>query len=165
MITVREYKSPCGTLILGAVGDSVCLCDWDNAKHKRAVEERIKRLTRQQFNEGNSDVLDVAINQLDEYFAGTRRDFDVDLLMIGTDFQKTVWDAIMQIPYGRTMSYGELATVMGCANSVRAVANAVGANGISIFVPCHRVIGTSGSLTGYAGGVSAKQKLLELERI
>ena len=165
MITIREYKSPCGTLILGAVCDSLCLCDWENARHKHVVEDRIRRFTKLQFSEGDSEVLNVAINQLDEYFGGTRRVFDISLLLIGTEFQKRVWNAIMQIPYGKTMSYGELATVIGCANSVRAVANAIGANGISIFVPCHRVIGSSGSLTGYAGGVSAKQKLLELERL
>jgi methylated-DNA-[protein]-cysteine S-methyltransferase len=111
-----------------------------------------------------SPVLERAVEQLDEYFAGLRSEFDVPLLFVGTDFQKMVWRELLRIPYGDLISYGEVATRIGRPKSVRAVANANGANAISVFVPCHRVIGTDGSLTGYAGGMAVKEFLLKLEK-
>ena len=102
--------------------------------------------------------------QLDEYFSRCRRAFDMPLLFVGTDFQKKVWERLMEIPYGQTVSYGGMAAGLGVPESVRAVANANGANAISIFAPCHRVIGSDRSLTGYGGGLEAKQFLLSLER-
>lgn len=113
--------------------------------------------------EGTSDILEEAARQLDEYFSGRRSEFSVPLLFVGTDFQKTVWKALLSIPYGQTLSYGELAARIGKPKSVRAVANANGANALSIFAPCHRVVGSDRSLTGYAGGLEAKRWLLELE--
>ena len=118
-----------------------------------------------EFEEGTSDVIERAAAQLDEYFAGRRRAFDVPLLFVGTDFQKVVWNELLQIPFGQTMSYGEMARRIGMPKAVRAVANANGANAISIFAPCHRVIGSDLSLTGYGGGLEAKRKLLELEGV
>lgn len=108
-------------------------------------------------------MLEDAAKQLDEYFAGERRAFDIPLQFAGSEFQKSVWHELLKIPYGETISYGELARRIGSPKSVRAVANATGANAISIFVPCHRVIGSDRSLTGYAGGMEAKRKLLKLE--
>lgn len=102
--------------------------------------------------------------ELDEYFAGTRREFDVPLLFAGTEFQEKVWCVLLGIPYGSTISYGELARRIGKPKSVRAAANACGANAIAIFAPCHRVIGNNHSLTGYAGGLTTKQCLLHLEK-
>lgn len=104
--------------------------------------------------------------QLDEYFAGERREFDVPLMFAGTEFQKAVWDVLSRIPYGRTETYSELARRIGRPAAVRAIANAVGSNALSILVPCHRVIGADGTLTGYAGyagGLPAKRHLLALE--
>jgi methylated-DNA-[protein]-cysteine S-methyltransferase len=101
--------------------------------------------------------------QLKEYFNRERKEFDVSLEIIGTEFQKKVWNELTQIPYGETISYGELANRMGDKNLMRAVAAANGANPIPIIIPCHRVIGADGSLTGYGGGLDVKQKLLELE--
>ena len=92
-----------------------------------------------------------------------RRDFDIPLLLAGSDFQKRVWQQLPRIPYGQTASYGELAAAIGSPRSVRAVANANGANAISIILPCHRIIGSDGRLTGYGGGLRAKQYLLDLE--
>ena len=92
-----------------------------------------------------------------------RKEFDVPLLFVGTDFQKTVWNELLEIPFGKTVSYGEMAQRIGMSKAVRAVANANGANSISIFAPCHRVIGSDRSLTGYGGGLPAKKFLLELE--
>ena len=91
--------------------------------------------------------------------------FDIPILFTGTDFQKKVWHKLLEIPYGQTLSYGEMTKRLDIPNAVRAVANANGANAISIFVPCHRVIGSDRSLTGYGGGLAAKKYLLELESI
>ena len=101
---------------------------------------------------------------MDEYFRRERRAFDIPLLFAGTEFQNKVWDMLLQIPYGRTVSYARMALSLRMPKAVRAVANANGANAISIFAPCHRVIGSNGSLTGYGGGLDAKRFLLELER-
>ena len=103
--------------------------------------------------------------QIDQYFAGTRMAFDIEIEFRGTDFQKKVWHKLLEIPYGQTLSYGEMAKRLDIPNAVRAVANANGANAISIFVPCHRVIGSDRSLTGYGGGLTAKKYLLEMESI
>lgn len=126
---------------------------------------RLKRILRAEFEEGTSEVIEQALLQLDEFFAGKRREFDVPLLFVGTDFQKTVWNELLKIPFGKTISYGEMAQRIGLPKAVRAVANANGANSMSIFAPCHRVIGSDRSLTGYGGGLAAKQMLLELEGV
>jgi len=104
-----------------------------------------------------------AFKQLREYFERERKDFQLKLEIIGTDFQKKVWNELTKIQYGETISYGELAIRMGNKNLMRAVAAANGSNPIPIIIPCHRVIGADGSLTGYGGGLDVKQKLLELE--
>ena len=109
------------------------------------------------------DQLDEVARQLDEYFAGKREVFEVRLAPLGTAFQQEVWHALQRIPYGTTCSYGDLAEQIGRPRAVRAVGTANGANPIAIIVPCHRVIGSNGTLTGYAGGVERKQMLLELE--
>jgi methylated-DNA-[protein]-cysteine S-methyltransferase len=110
-------------------------------------------------------ILAAARDQLDEYFAGRRRRFDLRLAPAGTGFRLAVWRQLTRIPYGRTTSYGELAAAIGRPRAVRAVGAANGANPISIIVPCHRVIGRDGSLTGYGGGLAAKRALLALEGV
>jgi methylated-DNA-[protein]-cysteine S-methyltransferase len=105
-----------------------------------------------------------AVEQLDAYFAGERREFDLELDPVGTDFQRRVWDALLTIPYGETRSYGDIAEQIGSPGASRAVGLANGRNPIGIIVPCHRVIGANGSLTGYGGGLERKQLLLDLER-
>lgn len=157
------YKSPCGELLLGSLNDKLCLCDWQVEKHRDHVDRRLKRMLNAEFAEGSSEVIEKASRQLDEFFAGQRQVFDVPLLFVGTEFQKRVWDELLKIPYGTTISYGELARRIGMSKAVRAVANANGANSMSIFAPCHRVIGSDHSLTGYGGGLDAKKKLLDLE--
>lgn len=109
-------------------------------------------------------VLDHAARQLDEYFAGRRRVFDLPLLTVGTPFQRAVWELLTEIPFGETRSYAWLAAQLGHPRAVRAVAAANCANALSIFIPCHRVVGSNGSLTGYAGGLAAKRLLLGLEQ-
>jgi len=105
------------------------------------------------------------VKQLDEYFSGKRRDFNLPLVLHGTDFQVKVWNALRQIPYGETCTYGEIARMIGSPKACRAVGMANNRNPIPVIIPCHRVIGSNGSLTGYAGGLEIKQKLLNLENL
>ncbi|MDC6361979.1 MULTISPECIES: methylated-DNA--[protein]-cysteine S-methyltransferase [Flavobacteriaceae] len=109
------------------------------------------------------EVLEDAIYQFKEYFEGSRKEFDLKLNPSGTDFQKKVWDALLEIPFGKTISYLELSKRLGDVKAIRAVASANGKNPLWIVVPCHRVIGTNGDLTGYAGGLHRKKWLLEHE--
>jgi methylated-DNA-[protein]-cysteine S-methyltransferase len=114
--------------------------------------------------EQNDALLEETKRQIDEYLAGSRRAFDVPLLLVGTDFQRNVWNALLQVPYGATASYLQIARAIGKEKAVRAVGNACRANPIGIIVPCHRIIGSDGSLVGYYGGLSLKRRLLNLER-
>jgi methylated-DNA-[protein]-cysteine S-methyltransferase len=116
------------------------------------------------FGEEDPTPFGVIIQQLKEYFAGERTDFDLPLAAGGTEFQRTVWAALREIPYGETMSYGELAARIGKPSASRAVGLANGKNPISIIVPCHRVVGSTGDLTGYGGGIERKRYLLDFER-
>lgn len=163
-IITTKYESPCGTIMLGSFGDRLCLCDWQVGKHCDRVNNRLRRFLNAEFSDGSSAVIDKALRELDEYFAGHRREFDIPLMFAGTDFQKKVWNALLAIPYGKTISYGEMARQIGLPKAVRAVANANGANSISIIAPCHRVIGSNNTLTGYGGGLAAKEYLLRLEK-
>ena len=163
-ILTFRYSAPCGDMILGSYGEKLCLCNWVVEKHPGRVDKRLRTLLDADYVEAPSGILREAIRQLDEYFLKRRKHFDIPLLFAGTDFQKQVWQSLLTIPYGQTLSYGALAANIGCPKAVRAVANANGANALSIFVPCHRVIGGNRSLTGYGGGVEAKRFLLDLER-
>lgn len=119
--------------------------------------------SEEQISDIIPESLEDCVYQLNEYFEGKRQVFDLKLNPQGTDFQKTVWEALLTIPYGKTMSYLELSKQLGDVKAIRAVANANGKNPLWIIVPCHRIIGTDGSLTGYAGGLHRKQWLLEHE--
>ncbi|MDE6333423.1 MAG: methylated-DNA--[protein]-cysteine S-methyltransferase [Muribaculaceae bacterium] len=163
-IITHLYLSPCGELLLGSYGGRLCLCDWHTAPHRHRVAARLRRLLCAEFEEGHSTIIEITAAQLDEYFAMKRRDFDIPLLTAGTAFQKTVWNRLAGIAYGSTVSYGDFAADIGFPKATRAIANACGANAISIILPCHRVTGRNGSLTGYAGGYDAKSYLLELEK-
>jgi O-6-methylguanine DNA methyltransferase len=113
--------------------------------------------------QSNDPYLFGIFNQLKEYFAGTRKEFDVPLDIEGTDFQKRVWNELQNIPYGKTISYKSLSEKLGDVKAIRAVGKANGQNPIAIIIPCHRVIGANGTLVGYAGGLAIKEKLLHLE--
>lgn len=120
-------------------------------------------LTAERTGPRDDSVGDEVSAQLGDYFRGERREFDLPLDLDGTDFQKSVWARLLQIPYGERVSYSDLARDLGDLNAVRAVGTANGSNPVSIVVPCHRVVGADGSLTGYAGGVERKRFLLDLE--
>lgn len=162
-IQIQRYHSPCGDLMLGSFEGKLCLCDWAVEKHRDVVDVRLRKILQADYEEKASDIIRETGKQLDEYFDGKRTVFDIPLLFAGTDFQKKVWHKLLEIPYGTTLSYRELATRLNMPKAVRAVANANGANAISILVPCHRVIGSDHSLTGYGGGLDAKKALLTLE--
>ncbi len=163
MIQKFYYNSPCGKLLLASFEEKLCICDWENEKHRRLIDPKISKFLNAEFEYKQSDVIKKAIRQLEQYFAKERKYFDVPLLFIGTPFQKKVWNALLKIPYATTISYGNMAKNIGMSQAARALANANGANAISIFVPCHRVIGSDNSLTGYGGGLEIKKALLELE--
>ncbi len=162
-ICTQHYQSPCGDMLMAAIGDSLCLCDWTISKRAGCNMRRLMRHTGLALSDASSPVLCEARKQLDEYFSGTRRRFDIKLAPAGTDFQKCVWAVLHEMPYGQTCTYADVARRAGNAKGVRAVAQAIGANGISIIIPCHRVVGADRSLTGYAGGLEAKRFLLGLE--
>ena len=163
-IFIQRYLSPCGEMVLGSFGEKLCLCNWAVEKHPGRVDRRLQSGLKADYEEGTTNVTEKAARQLDEYFNGMRKSFDVPLLFVGTDFQKSVWQRLLEIPYGQTVSYGAMAAKLGMPHAVRAVANANGANAVSLFAPCHRVIGSDGSLTGYGGGLEAKKFLWDLER-
>jgi methylated-DNA-[protein]-cysteine S-methyltransferase len=155
----HEYKlmpSPVGQLTLVARDGKLTAILWE--------KERPNRVRLGPLQEANdSPVLLEAERQLKEYFAGTRNRFELEMDFAGTDFQKKVWEALLTIPFGETRSYSQIALQIGKPKAVRAVGAANGRNPLSIVAPCHRVIGASGGLTGFAGGLEAKQYLLALE--
>ena len=162
-LSSRTIDSPIGTLTVVASQAGLRAVLWpddDPARVPAAESEH----ERSDGDPESTAVLDAAHRQLDEYFAGTRTTFDVPLDAVGTDFQQQAWSALRTIPFGETVSYGEQAERMGDRNKARAVGAANGRNPISIIVPCHRVVGSTGSLTGFAGGLDAKQWLLAHEQ-
>lgn len=162
-VNIQYYDSPCGKLTLASANNGLCLCDWYGMPCSERNIRRLTRLLNAEFTEETSAIIERTKKELDEYFALKRKSFDIPLYPIGTDFQKRVWDALLEIPYGETRTYKEIAQKTGNIKGVRAVAGAIGANGISILIPCHRVIGTDRSLTGFAGGIKAKRLLLGIE--
>ncbi|MEN5312607.1 methylated-DNA--[protein]-cysteine S-methyltransferase [Pseudomonas koreensis] len=154
--TFITLPSPVGELKLVANGARLAAILWENDKPGRV---RLGPMTQAPDN----PLLQNAARQLQEYFAGHRDRFDLELDFVGTDFQKKVWAALLTIPFGETRTYRQIAEQIGNPAAVRAVGAANGRNPISIVAPCHRVIGASGKLTGFAGGLEAKQRLLVLE--
>ena len=162
-ISIQYFDSPYGELVLGSFNARLCLCDWRYRKKRTSIDSRIKSGLNAEYSERDDVILEQAQQELDEYFNRKRKKFDTPLHTVGTSFQKRVWNSLLKIPFGKTLSYQQLAEEIGNRNAVRAVANANGANALSIFIPCHRIIGNNGNLTGYAGGVEVKAKLLKLE--
>jgi methylated-DNA-[protein]-cysteine S-methyltransferase len=148
-------NTPLGKLLLARTTKGLAGVWFDGQKHHPAPLTAMRR--------PDDELLRRAAEQLHAYFAGEGLGFDVPLDLQGTPFQRAVWQALLAIPSGETRSYGEIAAALGSASAVRAVGGAVGRNPVSVIVPCHRVVGSDGSLTGYAGGVDRKRALLELE--
>ena len=156
MTTVcTTIDSPVGPLLLAAGDDGIRTIEFHEARHpvKRGADWR----------EGMHPLIELVRQQLDEYFTGQRRAFDLPLAPRGTEFQQRVWRTLASIPYGETVSYAQLASRVGKPTATRAVGAANGRNPLPIVLPCHRVIGADGSLTGFGGGLPTKRFLLELE--
>jgi methylated-DNA-[protein]-cysteine S-methyltransferase len=152
----KTMKSPLGRLKLVGSDAGLAAVLWEHDNPRRVRLPAI-------IEDSDHPILIEAERQLGEYFAGTRKVFDLKLDYRGTPFQKKVWDALLTIPFGETRTYGELARQIGRPSAGRAVGAANGKNPISIIAPCHRVIGSTGKLTGFAGGLEAKATLLRLE--
>ena len=161
-IVYRHHASPIGPLLLAASGEGLRALYMQRQRHVPDDPDP-SWVVAGDATTGPNAVLDRVAGQLDEYFEGRRRDFDVPLDVRGTDFQRSVWRALCTIGFGETISYGELARRLGNAKAVRAVGLANGRNPVSIVVPCHRVIGADGSMTGYGGGLERKIFLIALE--
>ena len=155
-LTYRFMDSPVGELKLIADASALVAVLWENDKPGRVPLGIL-------IKDEGSDILDQAERQLGDYFAGSRHSFDLALELRGTDFQRKVWNALLTIPFGETRSYLQIAIQIGNPAAVRAVGAANGKNPLSIIAPCHRVIGSSGALTGFAGGLAAKHWLLSHE--
>lgn len=162
-IHLLPYPSPCGLLLLGSYDHRLCLCDWVASKRHEHNMSTLLHTLQTTFSHTPSPTTQTAARLLDEYFAHRRDTFELPLLTIGTDFQRKVWDALLTVPYGATVTYQQLATRIGHSKSARAVGMAVGSNRISIFLPCHRIVGAGHKLGGFAGGIEAKRRLLQLE--
>ncbi len=144
------YQSPIGLVEIGGTSGAIHSLDF---------------VERRRENVASNGMMEGVIQQIDQYFKGTRSEFDLAIDPQGTDFQKAVWRQLLRIPFGRTASYGDIARAIGNPKAVRAVGAANGRNPISLVVPCHRIIGSDGSLTGYGGGLWRKEWLLKLEGI
>jgi methylated-DNA-[protein]-cysteine S-methyltransferase len=150
------YESPQGPMLLVALGEELCGAYFDGQKYVAQVASDWRR-------DAHQAALRQAKRELAEYFAGERKQFALALAPEGTAFQRSVWNAISSVGFGETITYGELAIRAGCPGSARAAGAATGRNPIGIIVPCHRIVGSNGSLTGYAGGLDRKRALLALE--
>lgn len=156
---IFNYYSPTGELEIGVSGKRIVLLDWKTSRRHVKNILRINQL----LNVPETHVKNRICRELDLYFSGKSREVRIETLIIGTDFEKLVWEGIQKIPYGETVTYGKLAGNIGCPTSVRAVANAVGRNPLSVIIPCHRIVAARNMPGGYAGGIEAKRFLLDLE--
>jgi AraC family transcriptional regulator of adaptative response/methylated-DNA-[protein]-cysteine methyltransferase len=163
-LVMDVVESPVGPLLVAAQDSGVCLLEFTD---RRVLDQQLATL-RRRFGSGlvpgRHRYLDQLQEELAEYFAGTRTDFQVPLVYAGTAFQQKVWDGLRKIPYGQTLSYEALAAAIGAPGAQRAVGRANGQNRIAIVIPCHRVVNKDGQLGGYGGGLWRKQFLLDLER-
>jgi len=176
-VKIYEYNSPCGKLWLAAKRGKLCLCEWAGSKNVKDNLSRLSKALDVEFilpeppapgeeakpDKPTSKVLLSAMKQLGQYFSGRRKYFSIPYQTAGTPFQDAVWKSLLDIPYGKNVSYADIASAAGYPKAVRAAANACGDNAISIIIPCHRVIGSDTGLTGYGGGLGAKRFLLDLE--
>ena len=164
MIKITKIETPLGEMVAGATDDGVCLLEFHDRKILPAEFEDLTRLLDTTIEDGENKHLKTLRKQLKEYFNGKRKEFDILLVTPGSPFQQAVWKELLEIPFGKTRSYQEQANLLNKSDSVRAVANANGINRISIVIPCHRVIGSDGKLTGYGGGLKRKKWLLDHEK-
>ncbi len=164
IVNITYIETDLGLMVAGATDKGICMLEFSDYKLIDLEYRQLISIFKAPLVQGNNPHFDTLRVQLDEYFKGKRRVFDIPLDLAGTEFQKQVWLALLKIPYGCTTNYAKQAELIGKPAAVRAVANANGKNKIAIILPCHRVIGADGTLTGYGGGIWRKKKLLEFEQ-
>jgi len=163
-VYLNRISTPLGPMLAGTTESKLCLLEFTD---RRMLETQLKRIQKEldcTFIPGSNAVTEQVAEELEEYFEGERKEFSVPLELKGSEFRQKVWRQLQEIPYGETRSYKEQAQIIGNEKAVRAVAGANGDNRIAIIIPCHRVIGSNGTLTGYGGGLWRKRYLLNLER-
>ncbi|MBO9582754.1 MAG: bifunctional transcriptional activator/DNA repair protein Ada [Flavobacterium sp.] len=164
IIDLKRIETPLGTMYVCAVKEGICLLEFTDRKMLETEFKALAKTLNATIIQGDNGHFEILEKQLREYFEGKRKDFTVPLFSPGSDFQNKVWTALQNIPYGAVRSYKEQSSAINKPEAIRAVANANGANRISILIPCHRVVGSNGELTGYGGGLWRKKWLLELEK-
>ena len=162
MIYWDKFESPVGELYIAEEEGSITLIVYRRSADIYLKKAGVKGFAQTERN--RTAVIEMAVNQLEEYFSGTRKEFDLPLAPRGTEFQLKDWKALCEIPYGETRSYRDIAEAVGCPKGYRAVGMANNRNPVMIVIPCHRVIGADGSPVGYGGGISVKKYLLDLEK-
>ena len=163
-LLMTELSTPLGPMLAGATSEGICLLEFANRIRFEKEISDLKTLLNAEILPGRNAHLDHLETQLQEYFSGVRKIFTVPLHTPGNEFAQGVWKSLLKIPYGRTCSYKEQADMMKNPKAIRAIASTNGRNRLAILIPCHRVIGSDGSLTGYAGGIEKKKWLLQFER-
>jgi len=163
IVNVTRILTPLGPMFAGATEEGICLLEFADRRMLETQIKRLRKLLNAEFVPGNNKHFAILNEQIKEYFEGKRKCFDLPLILKGTAFQEKVWKELLTIPYGVTRSYQEQAEHVGDIKAVRAVAKANGDNRIAVIIPCHRVIGKDGKLTGYGGGLWRKQFLLDFE--
>jgi AraC family transcriptional regulator of adaptative response/methylated-DNA-[protein]-cysteine methyltransferase len=164
VINITRILTPIGPMYACASEEGICLLEFTDRRMLETEFKELTKLKKAKFIYGENEHLKELQKQLKEYFEGSRKTFDLKMMTPGTQFQNAVWKALMDIPYAETRSYKEQAAAIGLPAAVRAVANANGCNRISIIIPCHRVIGNNGTLTGYGGGLWRKKWLFDHEK-
>jgi len=162
-IHIQYFQTCIGKMISGSFDNQLCLLDFRDRHLRTNVDNRLKNGFSADFIEQDDVILEQTRTEVEEYLEKKREVFDLPIVMVGTPFQKKVWNALLQVPYGTTLSYLQLARTIGNKKAVRAVAGANAANAIGLIIPCHRIIAADGSLGGYAGGIAIKKQLLQLE--
>ena len=163
-INIQHHRTGFGELTLGSYRGGLCLLSIGRMEMKGSGDDRIGKRLKAEFVEQDDAVLCETRRQIDEYMAGRGRVFDVPLSLVGTTFQKEVWNALLQVPYGTTSTYLQIARAIDNEKAVRAVGSACKVNPIGIIVPCHRIVASDGSLGGYYGGLALKRRLLDFEQ-
>lgn len=163
IIKMTEISTPLGPMLAGATTEGVCLLEFTNRIRLEKEFAELQKLLNANMVTGRNEHLDQLENELNEYFAAERKIFTVPLHTPGNEFSQIVWKTLQQIPYGSTCSYKEQAEIMNNPKAIRAIASTNGRNRIAIIIPCHRVIGSNGTMTGYAAGIDKKKWLLKFE--
>jgi AraC family transcriptional regulator of adaptative response/methylated-DNA-[protein]-cysteine methyltransferase len=164
VIDITRFETPLGPMFAAATADGICLLEFSDRRMLETQFKSLSRLLNASIIQGNNLHFNLLRGQLNEYFSGERHKFELPLITPGSNFQNKVWTELQTIPYGTTRSYEEQAIAIGNPAGVRAVAHANGQNRIAIIIPCHRVIGKDGHLTGYGGGLWRKRWLLDFEK-